>query len=112
MPGSRTGPSSSGATSCASSPPARTRPSALGAWPFDLAVVDPPYAERALREAVLVRLGAPEAPGAPAVLRPGSRVVVTHFWKEPPPEVVGLLASERVKRFGETAVAFYRYGEG
>jgi 16S rRNA (guanine966-N2)-methyltransferase len=84
----------------------------LGAWPFDLAVVDPPYAERALREAVLVRLGEPEAPGAPAVLRPGGRVIVTHFWKEPPPGVVGLLASERVKRFGETAVAFYRYGEG
>jgi 16S rRNA (guanine966-N2)-methyltransferase len=84
----------------------------LGAWPFDLAIVDPPYAERALRTSVLERLGAPDAPGARAVLRPGGRVVVTHFWKEPPPDAVGLLASERVKRFGETAVAFYRYAEG
>jgi 16S rRNA (guanine966-N2)-methyltransferase len=67
----------------------------LGAWPFDLVVVDPPYAE----------------PAAPAVLRPGGRVVVTYFWKEPPPPRAGLLASERTRRFGETAVAFYRRGD-
>ncbi len=83
----------------------------LDAWPFDLVIVDPPYAERAQREAVLARLGAPGTPDAPAVLRRGGRVIVTHFWKEPPPGTVGLLASERVRRFGETAVAFYRYGE-
>lgn len=79
----------------------------LGAWPFDLVVVDPPYAERVLREEVLARLGADDA-AAPAVVRPGGRVLVTHFWKEPPPTRAGLLASERTRRFGETAVAFYR----
>ena len=84
----------------------------LGAWPFELVVVDPPYAERTLRESVLARLGAPGAADTPAVVRPGGRVVVTHFWKEPPPVTVGLLASERVRRFGETAIAFYRYEEG
>ena len=82
----------------------------LDAWPFDLILVDPPYAERALRDAVLARLGAAgdAASGAPSVVRPGGRVVVTHFWKEPPADRVGLLASERTRRFGETAVAFYR----
>ncbi len=77
------------------------------AWPFDLVVVDPPYAERALREAVVARLG-DQSPGAPAVVAPGGRVIVTHFWKDAPPAVVGLLASEGTRRFGETAVAFYR----
>lgn len=81
----------------------------LGAWPFDVVVVDPPYVERALREAALARLGqAGSGPGTPDAVRPGGRVVVTHFWKEPPPERAGLLASERTRRFGETAVAFYR----
>lgn len=79
----------------------------LGAWPFDLVIVDPPYVERALREDVLARLGIGDD-SMPAVVRPGGRVVVTHFWKEPPPPRVGLLASERTRRFGETAVAFYR----
>jgi 16S rRNA (guanine966-N2)-methyltransferase len=82
----------------------------LGAWPFDVVVVDPPYAERTLREAVLERLGEAGDAGAPVVAA-GGRVVVTHFWKEPPPPVVGLLASERTRRFGETAVAFYRRGD-
>jgi 16S rRNA (guanine(966)-N(2))-methyltransferase RsmD len=77
------------------------------AWPFDLVVVDPPYAERALREAVLARLGE-VSHGAPAVVAPGGRVIVTHFWKDAPPAVVGLLASVGTRRFGETAVAFYR----
>jgi 16S rRNA (guanine966-N2)-methyltransferase len=80
----------------------------LGAWPFDVVVVDPPYVECALREAVLARLGQAGSGPDIAAVRPGGRVVVTHFWKEPPPERAGLLASERTRRFGETAVAFYR----
>ncbi len=71
--------------------------------PFDLAVVDPPYAETALLAAVLGRLGAPGAP-----LSAGARVVAKHFWREAPPARAGLLASERVRRFGETALTFYR----
>ncbi len=79
-------------------------------WPFDLVIVDPPYAERAIREAVLARLGSPD-PGLPAIVRLGGRVVATCFWKEPPPVEAGLLASERTRRFGETAVVFYRHGD-
>jgi 16S rRNA (guanine966-N2)-methyltransferase len=68
--------------------------------PFDVAVVDPPYdAPDALSDAL-------EALGP--LLPPGGRVVAKHFWRAAPPEQVGLLASERVRRFGETALTFYR----
>ena len=78
---------------------------ARGDGPFDLAIVDPPYAEVDLLARVLERLG---AVGAERLLRPGARVVAKHFWRTRPPEHVGLLASERERRFGETALTFYR----
>jgi len=40
-----------------------------------------------------------------------ARVVVKHFWRERPPANAGLLASERERRFGETALTFYRRQE-
>ena len=45
------------------------------------------------------------------VLAPGARVVAKHFWREVPPGAIGLLASERERRFGETALTFYRRQE-
>jgi 16S rRNA (guanine966-N2)-methyltransferase len=89
---------------------ARGAPSAAGG-PFDVAFVDPPYAETGLRDAAVALLGAASGADGPAVLAPGARVAVTHFWREAPPEAAGLLASERVRRFGETAVTFYRRRE-
>ncbi len=74
--------------------------------PFDIVFVDPPYADIELRDRVLAWLGAPEAP-----LHDGARVVVKHFWRDQPPARVGLLASERARRFGETALTFYRRQE-
>jgi 16S rRNA (guanine966-N2)-methyltransferase len=74
--------------------------------PFDLVLVDPPYAESDLRERVLAWLGASDAP-----LAPGAQVVAKHFWRDPPAERIGLLASERERRFGETALTFYRRQE-
>jgi 16S rRNA (guanine966-N2)-methyltransferase len=71
--------------------------------PFDVVLVDPPYANTPALIAVLERLGESAAP-----LNPRARVVAKHFWKEPPPASIGLLASERVERFGETALTFYR----
>jgi len=79
--------------------------------PFDVAFVDPPYAETGLRDAALARLGAADAPGIASLLGSGARVAVTHFWRDAPPDAAGLLASERVRRFGETAVTFYRRRE-
>ncbi len=73
---------------------------------FDIVILDPPYADIELRDRILAWLGAPEAP-----LAPGARVVVKHFWRDQPPGEVGLLASERGRRFGETALTFYRRQE-
>ncbi len=74
------------------------------AAPFDLVVVDPPYADTPALAAALEALG-------PVVAR-GGRVVAKHFWRDAPPERVGLLASERERRFGESALTFYRRQEG
>lgn len=71
-----------------------------GERPWDVVVIDPPYEDAAALEAALVAVG-------PLVV-PGARVVAKHFWREAPPPAVGLLASERVRRFGETALTFYR----
>jgi 16S rRNA (guanine966-N2)-methyltransferase len=73
---------------------------------FGLVVIDPPYAETDLLTRTLAALGAPGAP-----LTPGARVVAKHFWRDRPPDRIGLLASERDRRFGETALTFYRREE-
>jgi 16S rRNA (guanine966-N2)-methyltransferase len=75
---------------------------------FDVVIVDPPYAEPATLAATLARLGGP----ASGLLAPRARVVAKHFWRDRPDAVVGLLASERERRFGETALTFYRRAEG
>lgn len=82
------------------------RPSSLAGGPFDVVLVDPPYAETDLLARVLAALGA-----AGALLTPGARVVAKHFWRDRPPDRIGLLASERDRRFGETALTFYRREE-
>ena len=68
--------------------------------PIDIAIVDPPYAETELLRAAL------EA--TEPLLAPDARVVAKHFWRDAPPARIGLLASERERRFGETALTFYR----
>ena len=73
--------------------------------PFDFVFVDPPYAERDLLARLLAILGSDDAG---RVLAPGARVVAKHFWRDRPPTTVGLLASERDRRFGETGLTFYR----
>jgi len=73
---------------------------------FDLVIVDPPYAETEVLGRVLALLGRPDAP-----LASGARVVAKHFWRDRPPDRIGLLASERDRRFGETALTFYRREE-
>jgi hypothetical protein len=49
--------------------------------------------------------------GAPGLLSSTARVVAKHFWRDRPPAAVGLLASDRERRFGETALTFYRRQE-
>jgi 16S rRNA (guanine966-N2)-methyltransferase len=86
---------------------AALRDPALATDRFDLAIVDPPYAEIALRDAILALLGAPGGP-----LREGATVVVTAHWREAPQDEMGLLRSVRVRRFGETAITLYRRDGG
>jgi 16S rRNA (guanine(966)-N(2))-methyltransferase RsmD len=73
---------------------------------FDVVLVDPPYVETELLERILTILGAPDAP-----LAPNARVIAKHFWRDRPPERIGMLAAERDRRFGETALTFYRRQE-
>ena len=68
--------------------------------PFDLVLADPPYADVRGLVRTLELVG-------PHV-RPGGIVVAKHFWRDAPPARVGMLASERERRFGETALTFYR----
>jgi 16S rRNA (guanine966-N2)-methyltransferase len=75
--------------------------------PFDVVLIDPPYSETALMDAALTRLGAADQP----LLASSFWVVAKHFWRTPPPAAVGLLASVRTRRFGETALTFYRPAE-
>jgi len=71
---------------------------------FDLVLVDPPYADTASLARVLEQVG--------AVVREGGTVVSKHFWRDAPPGRIGLLASVRERRFGETALTFYRRAAG
>jgi 16S rRNA (guanine966-N2)-methyltransferase len=71
--------------------------------PFDLVLVDPPYADVA-GLVLALELVAPH-------VRPGGLVVAKHFWRDAPPARIGMLASERERRFGETALTFYRRDE-
>jgi len=64
---------------------------------FDLAFLDPPYAERAIL-APLAQLGGHLAPRA--------TVVVKHHWRTEMPAVPGL-RPWRERRFGETSLTFF-----
>ena len=79
-----------------------SRPASAAAS-FDIVIADPPYEDAATLTASLERLG--------PLLAAEARVVAKHFWRDPPPVSVGLLASERERRFGETALTFYRRQE-
>jgi 16S rRNA (guanine966-N2)-methyltransferase len=72
--------------------------------PFDAALADPPYAEPLL-EPTLAALGDPGR----GWLVDGALVVAKHFWRDELPAVAGGLSKHRQKRFGETALTFYRY---
>jgi 16S rRNA (guanine966-N2)-methyltransferase len=69
-----------------------------------IAFVDPPYAEVELLLTTLRTLGDPLG----TLLAPDARVVAKHSSRTSLPARIGLLASERDRRFGETALTFYR----
>jgi 16S rRNA (guanine966-N2)-methyltransferase len=67
---------------------------------WDIVLLDPPYDDTAALRAALI--------GAGSLVGPTARVIAKHFWRDAPPSRIGLLASERERRFGETALTFYR----
>ena len=68
--------------------------------PYDIVLLDPPYDDTETLTTALEAVS--------AVVSRGARVVAKHFWRTSPPPMVGLLASERERRFGDTALTFYR----
>lgn len=78
-------------------------PARAGDPAWDLVLIDPPYSEPAALLATLAAVG--------PLVAPLGRVIAKHFWREAPPAQVGLLASERERRFGETVLTFYRRTE-
>jgi 16S rRNA (guanine966-N2)-methyltransferase len=72
--------------------------------PFDACLVDPPYGD-AVMAAVLEYLGN----AARGWLRRDAVAVAKHFWRDEQPATLGALVGYRHKRFGETALTFYRY---
>jgi 16S rRNA (guanine966-N2)-methyltransferase len=75
-------------------------PERRGESAWDIALLDPPYDDTAALAAALIGVG--------PLVAPTARVIAKHFWRDAPPARVGLLASERERRFGETALTFYR----
>jgi 16S rRNA (guanine966-N2)-methyltransferase len=72
-----------------------------GEAPFDLVFLDPPYAASA----------SPRALGgivAANLLAPAARVVVQHLTKTAVPCPTGLVVDRLPRRFGETALTFFR----
>ena len=72
--------------------------------PYHVALLDPPYDRIELLTEALEALAGGRLLNEPAV------VVAKHFWKDRLPEQIGLLRSTRERRFGDTALTFYRSG--
>ena len=65
---------------------------------FDMAFVDPPYAEGP----------GPALAGLDRVLRPGASVVAEHDRRSPPPDRIGALVLEDRRAYGDTGISIYR----
>jgi 16S rRNA (guanine966-N2)-methyltransferase len=80
------------------------------AGPYDVVLVDPPYGQpdvlRAAIEAI-ARAGRP--PQAGSILREGGVVVAKHATRADLQAQVGLLASVRDRRVGDSELTFYRW---
>jgi 16S rRNA (guanine(966)-N(2))-methyltransferase RsmD len=76
---------------------------AIGAeeGPFDLVFVDPPYATTLAGRTLEALTGA-------RVCREGSEIVVQHSTRTELPAVPGLTPHRRPRRFGDTALTFFR----
>ncbi len=71
--------------------------------PYRCVVADPPYAHDDALGAVLEALGS-----GVRLVEPDGLVVCKHHWRWQGPTAVGRLARERWRRYGETALTWYR----
>jgi 16S rRNA (guanine966-N2)-methyltransferase len=85
------------------------RRSGAASGPFRIIVADPPYDEPALLADTIATIS---AAGPDGILTAGGVVVSKHFWRTGPPASIGLLASIRERRFGETGLTFHRWEAG
>jgi 16S rRNA (guanine966-N2)-methyltransferase len=72
-----------------------------GEAPFDLVFLDPPYTGNLATRALAALAAGP-------LLHPRSRIVVQHLTKTPPVVPSGLVSAGTPRRFGETALTFFR----
>ena len=80
--------------------------------PFDVILVDPPYDRPELLLAILERIGG--AAGGHAgrgILAADGVLVAKHATRTSLPSPIGLLASARERRFGESTLTFYRWSD-
>jgi 16S rRNA (guanine966-N2)-methyltransferase len=78
--------------------------------PYDVVLVDPPYDEVDLLTAALTALAGPgPAPSRSAVVRATGVVVAKHATRTTLAPEIGLLRSARARRFGDSALTFYRW---
>jgi 16S rRNA (guanine966-N2)-methyltransferase len=84
------------------------RAEGAAAGPFGVVLLDPPYDHPELVTAALATIA---AAGPGRILAADGVVVTKHAWRTPPPAEVGLLASERERRFGETTLTFHRWAD-
>ena len=69
--------------------------------PFDLVFLDPPYEKKLAQMALTVV-------DKTGLVRPGGTMVAEERWKTPLPDQVGRLTLRQHRRYGETALWFYR----
>ena len=82
---------------------------AAAGGPYRCVVVDPPYADDDALPRVLDVLGALCARGGEdGLMDPDGVVVCKHHWRWEGPAAVGRLRRDRTRRFGETALTWYR----
>ena len=77
-----------------------------GGGPFSAVLIDPPYDSQLVKPTLELL-----AERASILLTTGATVVVKHFWRDEPPERVGILVRGRQKRFGETTLSYYTRAE-
>lgn len=85
---------------------AQARAGVLRHGPYELILADPPYADAASGRvsAALSRLLAAPAP------MPGARLVLEHAKRDAPPTLEGW-ETGRTRRYGDTALSFYRWAD-